>query len=104
MRITLPPQFHDSWRELLDWLTQNEKQLESDLSISNDSARIKAQIATHKDFQRTLGAKQPAFDSANRLGRRLKDRCPKQDVPVIQEMLNELKLRWNNICAKSVDR
>ena len=97
-------QFNDAWRELLDWLTENDTFLEADTNISNDSEKIKAQIARHKDFQRMLGAKQPAFDNTNRMGRRLKDKCPKPDVPVIQEMLNELKLRWNNICTKSVDK
>lgn len=97
-------QFHDSWRELLDWLNENENILGADVNISNDSDKIKDQIAKHKDFQRMLGAKQPAFDNTNRIGRKLKDKCPKPDVPLIQEMLNDLKVRWNNICAKSVDR
>ena len=85
-------------------MVDSETALEADSHISNDSDKIKAQIVVHKEFQRMLGAKQPAFDNVSRMGRRLKDKSPKPDIPVIQEMLNELKSKWNNICTKSVDR
>lgn len=97
-------QFHDSWKDLLSWLTDIEKNLDDDTAIGNDPDKIKRQIAAHRDFQRTLGSKQPAYDAVNRSGRRLKEKAPKTDVPVIQDMLNELKNKWNSICAHSVDR
>ena len=97
-------QFHDSWQELIDWMTENEAFLEDDSAIGNDPDKIKQQLNKHKDFQRSLGAKQPAFDAVNRLGRSLRDRCPKSDIPVIQDMLNQLKNRWNSLCSKSVDK
>ena len=96
-------QFSDSCRDLLDWMDDNEKYL-TDTAIGNDPNKIKQQIQKHKEFQRTLGAKQPAFDSVNRLGRSLKDKAPKHDGPIIQEMLNELKNKWNLLCNGSVDR
>ncbi len=97
-------QFHDLWAELLDWLSNQEKAVHADTTIHNDPDRIRAQIAKHKEFQRMLGAKQPAFDNVHRMGRHLRDRCPKPDVPVITDMLNQLKNRWNLLCGAAVDR
>ena len=78
--------------------------ISADTAIANDPDRIKQQIMRHKDFQRMLGAKQPALDSVIRLGRHLKDKSPKPDQPILQEMMSELKNKWNSVCAKSVDR
>lgn len=99
-----PFQFHDLWVELLNWLSEQEKVIQADTHIHNDPDRIRKQIAKHKEFQRTLGAKQPAFDNVHRMGRRLRDRCSKPDVPVITDMLNQLKNRWNALCGQAVDR
>ncbi|XP_046365478.2 microtubule-actin cross-linking factor 1-like isoform X10 [Haliotis rufescens] len=97
-------QFHDMWRDLIDWLVEAQSEVDSDQFIANEPDKIKAQIAKHKEFQRKLGSKQPKFDTVNRTGRSLKDRCPKEDSPEIQQMLNDLKSRWNAVCGKSVDR
>ena len=72
--------------------------------IGSDSDRIKQQIQRHKDFQRMLGAKQPALDHVLRRGKMLKDKAPKTDTPVLQEMLSQLKAKWNSLCGRSVDR
>lgn len=61
-------------------------------------------IIVFQEFQRSLGSKQPVYDSVTRSGRNLKDKCPKEDVPILQQMLMELKNKWNSVCAKSVDR
>src|SRR5699024_10818972 len=58
----------------------------------------------HKEFQRQLGAKQSAYDSTMRFGKGLKEKCPKEDIPILQEMLDELKNKWNAVCQKSVDK
>lgn len=51
-----------------------------------------------------LGTKTTAFDNVNRLGHALKDKCPKEEVPVIQDMLNQVKLNWSSICSKAIDK
>lgn len=50
-------------------------------------------------FQHQLAAKHQAFYSATRLGRNLKDRCTKADPErdVLQQMLDELKNKWNAV-------
>ena len=98
-------QFQDSWQELITWLDQNETVLEEDLKTTHtDPDTIKLQIQRHKEFQRMLGTKQLTLDSVNCAGKTLKEKCPKTDLPAIQEMLTTLKNKWNNLCGKSVDR
>ncbi|KAJ8305391.1 hypothetical protein KUTeg_015936 [Tegillarca granosa] len=92
------------WKELLDWLIDTEKIIDADTAVGTDPVKIKAQLAKHREFQRGLGTRQPLYDSINRAGRALKDKCPPDDVPEIQRMWNELKSRWNAVCGKSVDR
>jgi Ca2+-binding EF-hand superfamily protein len=96
-------EFFESWTELIQWLKEAERQLD-DTSSGNSPDVIKRLLIKHKEFQRILGAKQSSYDSTMKLGRSLKDRAPRSDVCVLQEMLDELKSRWNSVCGKSVDR
>jgi len=97
-------EFFDSWHELVEWLKEAEKTLE-EVSISgNTPEKIRSMLIRHKEFQRALGAKQASYDATMKLGRSLKDKAPRNDAPIIQEMLDELRNRWNGICNKSVDR
>ena len=97
-------EFHESWNELINWLKEAERQLDEVHSSGNSPDVIKRMLVKHKEFQRILGAKQATYDATMKLGRSLKDKAPRADVPVLQEMLDELKSRWNSVCAKSVDR
>lgn len=100
-------QFRDAWTTLDGWLVASERTLdaESAAQVSTvDPDAIRAQIARHKEFQRALGAKQSSLDNVNRAGRTLKERCSKNDIGEIQDMLSQLKAKWNALCLKSVDR
>ncbi|XP_015788889.1 dystonin isoform X3 [Tetranychus urticae] len=97
-------EFHDAWSSLISWLKNAEEQLDNYQPAGNDPERIKLHLMKHKEFQRALGAKQSTYDATIKLGRTLKDKCPKSDVPILNDMIEELKQRWNSACAKSVDR
>ncbi|XP_053205287.1 microtubule-actin cross-linking factor 1-like isoform X2 [Panonychus citri] len=97
-------EFHDAWSSLISWLKDAEESLDTFQPIGNDPERIKLYLNKHKEFQRSLGAKQSTYDATIKLGRALKDKCPKSDVPILNDMIEELKKRWNSACAKSVDR
>lgn len=97
-------EFHDAWSDLSHWLDDAEKQLDVLTHVGNDPEKIKQMLSKHKEFQRALGAKQPIFDGTMKLGRNLKEKCPKSDVAVLQDMMDDLKNKWNNVCAKSVDK
>ncbi|KAK8744691.1 hypothetical protein OTU49_000570 [Cherax quadricarinatus] len=97
--------FHDNWNELVTWLDDAENTLD-DLAanVGNDPEKIKAQIAKHKEFQKSLGAKQPAYDSTMKQGRGLQNKAPKSDEETLKQMMTDLKNKWNSVCQKSVDR
>uniref|UniRef100_T1IVF3 Dystonin n=1 Tax=Strigamia maritima TaxID=126957 RepID=T1IVF3_STRMM len=97
-------EFNDEYSELINWLDKSQTALDDLTTISNDPEKIKHQLSKHKEFQRTLGTKQPDYDACMRHGRTLKERAPKSDAPTIQGMMNDLKSKWNSVCAKSVDR
>ncbi|XP_067121200.1 microtubule-actin cross-linking factor 1-like isoform X10 [Centruroides vittatus] len=97
-------EFHDAWTEIVKWLDEAESTLDSAMHIGNDPQKIKQQLSKHKEFQRILGSKQGLYDNTMKIGRTLKEKCPKTDVPILQNMMDELKKRWNKICTKSVDR
>ena len=97
-------EFYDSWSDLISWLDDAEKTLDNIQQLGNNPDLIKQTLNRHKEFQRQLGAKQSAYDATIRFGKSLKEKCPKEDMPILQEMLDELKNKWNSVCNKSVDK
>ncbi|NXO99946.1 DYST protein, partial [Certhia brachydactyla] len=98
-------QFHEAWHKLMEWLEESEKSLDSDLEIANDPDKIKMQLAQHKEFQKSLGAKHAVYDTTNRTGRSLKEKTTLADDNLkLDDMLSELRDKWDTICGKSVER
>lgn len=97
-------EFYDAWNDLMNWLNDLEKNFDSMQQLSNNSDAIRQMIQKHREFQRQLGSKHAQYDATLKMGKNLKEKAPKIDVPVIQNMIDELKNKWNSICNKSVDR
>ncbi|XP_053563261.1 microtubule-actin cross-linking factor 1 isoform X2 [Bombina bombina] len=98
-------QFHEAWKKLADWLEEAENHLDSELEISNDPDKIKRQLTKHKDFQKTLGSKQPVYDTTVRTGRALKEKALlSDDVQKLDHLLGEVRDKWDTVCGKSVER
>ncbi|XP_030234351.1 dystonin isoform X7 [Gadus morhua] len=98
-------QFHETWTKLMDWLEESEKSLDSEVEIANDPDRIKAQLAQHKEFQKAVGSKHAVYDTTARTGRALKDKTGlKDDKQKLDDMLSELRDKWDTVCGKSVER
>ncbi|XP_051792278.1 microtubule-actin cross-linking factor 1, isoforms 1/2/3/4/5 isoform X7 [Erpetoichthys calabaricus] len=98
-------QFSETWRKLVDWLEEAEKQLDSELEISNDPDKIKLQLTKHKEFQKILGAKQPVYDTTVRSCRSMKEKAPlSDDLPKLDNLLGEVRDKWDTVCGKSVER
>ncbi|XP_058853270.1 microtubule-actin cross-linking factor 1-like isoform X4 [Acipenser ruthenus] len=98
-------QFHEAWRKLSDWLEEAEKQLNSELEISNDPDKIKLQLSQHKEFQKTLGGKQPVYDTMARSGRSMKEKASQpEDRQRLDNLLGEVRDKWDTVCGKSVER
>uniref|UniRef100_A0A8D0BYN7 Dystonin n=1 Tax=Salvator merianae TaxID=96440 RepID=A0A8D0BYN7_SALMN len=98
-------QFHEAWHKLTEWLDESEKTLDSELEIANDPDKIKMQLAQHKEFQKALGAKHSVYDTTNRSGRSLKEKTTLADDSLkLDDMLSELRDKWDTVCGKSVER
>ncbi|XDV50937.1 hypothetical protein PO909_019905 [Leuciscus waleckii] len=98
-------QFHETWNKLMEWLEESERSLDSELEIANDPDRIKTQLTQHKDFQKALGSKHSVYDTTSRTGRALKDKTSlKDDNQKLDDMLSELRDKWDTVCGKSVER
>ncbi|XP_034538619.1 dystonin [Notolabrus celidotus] len=98
-------QFHETWNKLMEWLDESEKTLDSEVEIANDPDKIKTQLAQHKDFQKALGSKHSVYDTTARTGRALKDKTSLQDDnQKLDDMLSELRDKWDTVCGKSVER
>ncbi|XP_026641311.1 dystonin isoform X10 [Microtus ochrogaster] len=98
-------QFHEAWSKLMEWLEESEKSLDSELEIANDPDKIKTQLAQHKEFQKSLGGKHSVYDTTNRTGRSLKEKTTLADDNLkLDNMLSELRDKWDTICGKSVER
>ncbi|XP_066534474.1 dystonin [Hoplias malabaricus] len=98
-------QFHESWTKLMEWLEESEKALDSELEIANDPDKIKLQLTQHKEFQKALGGKHSVYDTTSRTGRALKDKTSlKDDNQKLDDMLCELRDKWDTVCGKSVER
>ncbi|XP_070621008.1 microtubule-actin cross-linking factor 1 isoform X2 [Erythrolamprus reginae] len=98
-------QFYEAWKKLVDWLEDAENNLNSELEISNDPDKIKLQLSKHKEFQKTLGGKQPVYDTTIRTGRALKDKAHfPDDTQSLDHLLGEVRDKWDTVCGKSVER
>ncbi|XP_075053845.1 microtubule-actin cross-linking factor 1 [Mixophyes fleayi] len=98
-------QFHEAWKKLVDWLEEAENHLDSELEISNDPDKIKLQLTKHKEFQKTLGSKQPVYDTTLKTGRALKEKASlSDDVQKLDHLLGEVRDKWDTVCGKSVER
>ncbi|OTF82173.1 hypothetical protein BLA29_015329, partial [Euroglyphus maynei] len=56
-------EFHDSWADLITWLDDAERTLDSIEPMGNNPDLIKQTLYRHKEFQRQLGGKQSNYDS-----------------------------------------
>ncbi|XP_072354529.1 dystonin isoform X17 [Scyliorhinus torazame] len=98
-------QFQEAWKKLMEWLEDSEKNLDSDLEIANDPDRVKMQLVNHKEFQKALGAKHSVYDTTVRTGRSLKEKTTlADDHQKLDDMLSELRDKWDTVCGKSVER
>lgn len=58
-----------------------------------------------QEFQKALGSKHSVYDTTSRTGRALKDKTTLQDDnQKLDDMLSELRDRWDTVCGKSVER
>lgn len=58
-----------------------------------------------QEFQKTLGAKHSVYDTTTRSGRSLKEKATlNEDIHKLDDMLSEIRDKWDTVCGKSVER
>uniref|UniRef100_A0ABM5GD79 Microtubule-actin cross-linking factor 1, isoforms 6/7-like n=1 Tax=Pogona vitticeps TaxID=103695 RepID=A0ABM5GD79_9SAUR len=104
-------QFHESWQLLMDWLEQVElpgdpgatAAVAATTALSQEG--IRALLAEHKEFQKVLCAKRPVYEATLRSGRLIREKARRpEDTQRLEEMLQELKARWDRVCGWAAER
>uniref|UniRef100_A0A8C4JSQ4 EF-hand domain-containing protein n=1 Tax=Dromaius novaehollandiae TaxID=8790 RepID=A0A8C4JSQ4_DRONO len=98
-------QFSESRRLLLDWMDEVEQSLEVPHDTATSQEEIKCQLAEHKAFQKVLRSKRPVYEATLRSGRALREKAQlPEDLQPLEELLGELKERWDALCSRAVER
>ncbi|KAM9302614.1 microtubule-actin cross-linking factor 1, isoforms 6/7-like [Morus bassanus] len=98
-------QFSESRRLLLDWMDEVEQSVEVPQDTATSQEEIKCQLAEHKAFQKVLRLKRPVYEATLRSGRALRERARlPEDLQPLEELLGELKERWDALCSRAVER
>lgn len=62
-------------------------------------------VSHSQEFQKALGSKHSVYDTTSRTGRALKDKTSLQDDnQKLDDMLSELRDKWDTVCGKSIER
>uniref|UniRef100_A0A8C5ENA1 Microtubule-actin cross-linking factor 1-like n=1 Tax=Gouania willdenowi TaxID=441366 RepID=A0A8C5ENA1_GOUWI len=98
-------QFIESWRLLLDWMTDVEQTLDTHKEIAVSHEEIKQQLIEQKEFQKLLRSKRPMYEATLKSGRGLRERAQSShDRQHLENLLAELKDTWETISGKSMER
>nr|XP_056710553.1 plectin [Euleptes europaea] len=98
-------QFRESWQLLLDWLDESESTRETLSSAPKSPEEVKGQLGEHKEFQKGLRTKRPVYEATLRSGRLLREKALlPEDAQALDEMLGELKERWEAVCSQAAER
>ncbi|KAJ6661546.1 hypothetical protein lerEdw1_014456 [Lerista edwardsae] len=97
-------QFSESRQRLLGWLEEAGPALDAGPAAGSlEDAR--GLLGKHKEFQKGLRAKRPVYEATLRGGRLLRERALlPEDVRLLDQMLGELKERWEAVCSRATER
>ncbi|XP_017164919.1 microtubule-actin cross-linking factor 1, isoforms 1/2/3/5 isoform X1 [Poecilia reticulata] len=98
-------QFTESWRLLVDWMTEVEQTLDTHKEIGASHEEIKQQLVEQKEFQKLLRSKRPIYDATLKSGRGLHEKAQSgHDRRHLENLLAELRDTWDTIGGKSIER
>ncbi|KAJ3597988.1 hypothetical protein NHX12_001503, partial [Muraenolepis orangiensis] len=98
-------QFNESWRLVIDWITEVEQTLDTHKEIAVTHEEIKQQLTEQKEFQKLMRSKRPMYEATLKKGRSLHDRAQSSpDRQHLENLLAELKDSWDTINGKSMER
>ncbi|KAM6967612.1 microtubule-actin cross-linking factor 1, isoforms 6/7 [Aplochiton taeniatus] len=98
-------QFNESWRLLVDWMTEVEQTLDTHKEVSVTHEEIKQQLTEQKDFQKLLRSKRPMYEATLKNGRSLHEKSQsREDRQHLENLIAELKDSWDTISGKTMER
>ncbi|XP_026857479.2 microtubule-actin cross-linking factor 1, isoforms 1/2/3/5 [Electrophorus electricus] len=95
--------FTDALQALNDWLYRAEPQLAEDVPVGGEKDLVNNLIDKHKVFQKELGKRAGCIRTLKRSVRDL-TRGSTADAHWLQEQMEELEGRWENVCKLSVSK
>ncbi|XP_076827738.1 microtubule-actin cross-linking factor 1, isoforms 6/7 [Brachyhypopomus gauderio] len=95
--------FTDALQALNDWLYRAEPHLAEDVPVGGEKELLRNLIDKHKVFQKELGKRAGCIRTLKRSVRDL-TRGSTADGHWLQEQMEELEERWENVCKLSVSR
>lgn len=58
-----------------------------------------------QEFQKALGSKQPVYDTTVRSGKAMRDKAQlPADTQKLDNLVGEVRDKWDTVCGKSVER
>ncbi|CAL1610620.1 unnamed protein product [Knipowitschia caucasica] len=98
-------QFTESWRLLIEWMSDVEQTLDTHKEIAGTHEDIKQQLTEQKEFQKQLRTKRPMYEATLKSGRHIHERAQsKHDRQHLENLLAELKDTWDTVNGKSMER
>uniref|UniRef100_A0A8B9L0N8 EF-hand domain-containing protein n=1 Tax=Astyanax mexicanus TaxID=7994 RepID=A0A8B9L0N8_ASTMX len=95
--------FTDALQALNDWLYRAEPQLAEDVPVGGEKDLVNNLIDKHKVFQKELGKRAGCIRTLKRSVRDL-TRGSTADAHWLQEQMDELEVRWEDVCKLSVSK
>lgn len=74
-------------------------------TFSHVSYALYLLITVLQEFQKSLGSKQPVYDTTVRSGKAMRDKATlPADTQKLDNLLGEVRDKWDTVCGKSVER
>ncbi|XP_036397778.1 microtubule-actin cross-linking factor 1-like [Megalops cyprinoides] len=98
-------QFDEAFGALWAWLEETERQLDSELNISDEPDKVNQELAKQQELRKALCSKQPLYYSTIRSGSSMRNKATlPTDTQKLDTLLGEVRDKWDRVCVKSMER
>lgn len=100
----LATSFFSSAEKLILELNDMENSIKEDQTVGKDKETVKVQMKQFKEHQLHLNALQPKLIIVLKNGSMLESKGDADEIAVVEEKKNEIKIQWDELCKMLVDR
>ncbi|XP_035657737.1 microtubule-actin cross-linking factor 1-like [Branchiostoma floridae] len=97
-------EFQQSFDDLLNWVKDKEQQLDSQESVSADMDKLDQQWTDIQDLTKELSTKDPSVKAVLSEGQKLLSETRGADRAALEDQLEELKKRWEDLGNRAESR